>query len=123
MADVQEKSGVDSRTIEAFHMMWDSFPHVVLLLRKTREIVAANKRAEEKGFHRGAKCFQIAGQTEIHAGCKANTALEEGVCQRAINYNKDTGRVMDAYWLPIPTENDLYVHFAIDIKPPTSPKS
>jgi hypothetical protein len=52
---------------------------------------------------------------EIHAGCKANQAVEEGVAQRAVHYDKDTNRVTDAYWLPVLTEKDLYIHFAVSI--------
>ena len=112
MADSIENAVVSSEIIEAFHMMWDKFPWVVLLNKKNREIVAANKAAEELGYQPGKKCFQVANDTEIHAGCKANEALEKGVFQRSVDYNKETNRVMDAYWIPISVEPELYVHFA-----------
>ncbi len=115
MKDSRENSGVSDGTIEAFHMMWDMFPHPGFLLKKNRDIVAVNKLAKERGVRTGGKCFQLTGKTEIHEGCKANKALEEGVAQRAVSYREGTSRVMDAYWLPVLTEKDLYVHFAIDI--------
>ena len=36
--------------IRAFHLMWDGFPEPILLIRKSREIVAANKKAEAFGI-------------------------------------------------------------------------
>ena len=102
-------------------MMWDMFPHPVLLLKKNSDIVAVNKLAKERGVRTGGKCFRLVGQTEIHDGCKANEALEKGVAQRTVSYyREDTSRLMDAYWLPVLTEKDLYVHFAItdiDLQP------
>lgn len=111
--------GALNKTIEAFHIMWDNFPHVVLLLKKSREIVASNKSAEKYGFLRGKKCYEVAGKTEIHAGCKANAALEENSAQRSVRYNKEANRVSDAYWLPVSVENDLYLHFTIYTNLPT----
>ena len=110
--------GVSNETIKAFDMMWGGFPHVVLLIKKTRDIVAANKVAEAMGFHPGTKCFQVARSTEIHARCKANEALEKGVVERSVSYIKDTNQVSNAYWIPILTEKDLYVHFAVRVDLP-----
>ncbi len=103
------------------NMMWDNFPHHVMLLKKCRDIVAVNKLAQERGVPTNGRCYQLGGQTEIHAGCKANQAVEEGVAQRMVHYNKDANRVMDAYWLPVSAEKDLYVHFGIDIDLNRSP--
>lgn len=108
-------SNPPAKVIEAFHMMWDNFPQVVLLLKKSREIVAANKFAEEKSFHAGLKCYQVVGQEEIHASCKANLALAENKPQRSTMYDKEKNRVSDAYWLPIPG-SDLYLHFTVYVK-------
>jgi len=119
MASPQLETGVSAKTIEAFHAMWGNFPHTVLLLKKSREIVAVNKKAEGRGFVPCAKCFQVSGKEEIHAGCKGNLALEEGTAQRKVTYNKETGRVSDAYWLPVPTEKDLFLHFAVYTDLPT----
>jgi len=123
MADSIGNSGVSNETIEAFHMMWDKFPWVVLLNKKNRDIVAANKVAEEMGYHPGEKCFHVAKSTEIHASCKANEALEKGVAQRSVSYNKETNQVMDAYWVPVSAEQDLYVHFALWLKIPPDDQS
>lgn len=111
--------GVSNATVEAFHMMWDSFPHSVMLLNKSRDIVAINKRAEERGVRTGRKCFQLSGNnTEIHKGCKADQALAEAVAQRAVTHNKNTNQLIDTYWLPVPADKDVYLHFAITTELP-----
>jgi hypothetical protein len=114
MTNSPANPGVSDATIEAFHMMWDNFPHGVLLLNKSRDIVAINKRAEERGVRTGRKCFQLTGNTEIHRGCKADQALAEAMAQRVITNNKKSNRLIDTYWLPIPADKDLYLHFAIE---------
>ncbi len=113
MATPQGNPGGIDKVVEAFHMMWDSFPHSVMLLKKSREIVAVNKAGAERGVRPGAKCYELAGKTEIHAGCKANTALEENTAQRSVSYGKESKRITDAYWLPVSKEHQLYLHFAI----------
>jgi len=115
MIDSRENPGSSDGTIKAFHMMWDIFPHPVLLSKKNRDIVAVNKLAKERGVRTGGKCFRLGSKAEIHDGCKANEALEKSVAQRAVSYREGTSRVMDTYWLPVLTEKDFYVHFAIDI--------
>ncbi len=115
MTDTPETTDVGSEIITAFHMMWDSFPHSVMLLKKTREIVATNKTAQDKGVPTCAKCFQRGGRDEIHKGCKADEALDLGTAQRTVAHNRETNRVMDAYWLPVAAGEDLYLHFAVNI--------
>ncbi len=119
MTNSPGNSDVSNETIEAFHLMWYHFPQVVLLLKKTRVIVAANKVAEAAGFLPGAKCFQVLKSTKIHPDCKANEALEKGVTKRSVAYLKDINRIRDTYWIPILTEKDLYVHFAVYVKLPS----
>ena len=115
MTNLQEVSDVRNETIEAFHLMWDSFPYPVTLLRKCRDIIAINKQAQEMGRPTNGRCYQVSGGDEIHAGCKANQAVEEGIAQRTVRYNKDANQIMDAYWLPVSEDNDLYLHFAVKV--------
>ncbi len=115
MTDTPEATEVGSEILAAFHMMWNSFPHSVMLLKKTREIVAVNKAASDKGVLTCAKCFRLGGRDEVHKGCKANEALELGIAQRTVAHNRETNRVMDAYWLPVAAGEDLYLHFAVNI--------
>ncbi len=115
MTETSGNTAAGGDIVAAFHMMWDSFPHSVMLLKKTREVVAANQVARDKGVPTQVKCFQLGGRDEIHNGCRANQAVEEGVAQRTIFHNKKTNRVMDAYWLPVAAGEELYLHFAINI--------
>jgi hypothetical protein len=96
-------------------MMWDMFPHSVLLLKKNRDIVAVNKKAQERGVRAGGKCFQLGdkSKTEIHTGCKANVALEKGMAERSVSYREGATRVTDTYWIPVAMEKDLFMHFTI----------
>lgn len=113
MKDSPKNWEVSDNTIEAFHLMWDSFPHPVMLLQKCRDIVAINKKAEEVGRPATGQCFQMSGATEIHGVCKANQAVEEGIAQRTLRFDEDKNMLTDVYWLPLSAEEDLYLHFAI----------
>jgi hypothetical protein len=101
--------------IKAFHLMWDMFPSVVLLLRKDRTILACNRAAKDRGVLLGTKCYQLTGGDGIHKVCLGNAALEEGIGKRSVGYYGPSKRFVDSYWLPISGEKDLFVHFAIDI--------
>jgi len=109
---------VSTRTIEAFHTMWGNFTHGVLLLKANREIVAANKKAEETGAIVGRKCFQLGGLSDIHKGCLGSCAIADGIVQRNTYHDETSGTIVDAYWLPVPTDENLMVHFAVYIDDP-----
>jgi|TARA_Y100000310_G_scaffold337370_2_gene424279 hypothetical protein len=119
MVNKLDGGAVSATTIEAFHTMWGNFPHGVLLLKGSREIVAANKKSKESGAIEGRKCFQLGGLTDIHKGCLGNCALEEGTVQRRTYHDKTDGKVVDAYWLPVPSDENLMLHFAVYIDPAT----
>jgi hypothetical protein len=83
-----------------------------LLLKKNRTIVDTNKNGLERKVPIGTKCYELGkGSDGIHPGCLANEALEAGEARRVFRI-KD-GNVMDAYWLPITVEKDIFVHFTI----------
>jgi hypothetical protein len=106
---------IKKETIEAFNLMWDELPHVVFLLKKSREVIAVNKTAKAYGINPGIKCYELTGKTKVCDACKANAALKECTAMRHTGYEEKVGMVMDTYWLPIAGEKDLYVHFSIDI--------
>ena len=99
--------------IRAFHMMWDTFPHAVLLLKKDRTILATNLRGAETGFAPGKKCYELGGEKSIHQVCRADEALGEKIAKRSSGLYR--GRYLDNYWLPIPGEDGIYLHFGVDI--------
>lgn len=60
--------------IKAFEMMWGSFPEPVMLIHRSRTILATNAVCQQLGAVPGTKCNAV--QPEKHAGCKANQALD-----------------------------------------------
>ncbi len=117
MINTSSDAAVSTKTIEAFHTMWGNFPHGVLLLKSDREIVATNEVSKQMGAIEGRKCFQLGGLSDIHKGCLGNCALEEEVTQRR-TYRDPSGKIVDSYWLPVPSDEDLMIHFAVYIDPP-----
>lgn len=97
-----------------FHLFWDNFPFPVMLVRKDRTILEANKPGQEIGCPVGTKCVDI-GEMKHHAGCRANKALREGTGVREVSYVEHMGQVVDGYWIPLAGVEDVYVHFCIDI--------
>jgi hypothetical protein len=99
----------------AFHLMWDAFPTVVMLIRKDRTIVDVNRLGRDLGVTPGVKCFQLTGECKVHENCLANQALAEGTAKRGVGYVSALQGVYDAYWLPVPGRDDLYVHLSVDV--------
>ena len=108
-----EASWTREEVIRSFRKMWDPFPARVLLLTKDRTVRAANAMALETGVKVGTKCYQLTGSDDIHAACLANAALADQEPKRNVGLYGE--RFLDSYWLPVPGETDLYIHFAIDI--------
>ena len=101
--------------LEAFYLMWYYFPAPVAMMTKNREAIAVNRAAEESNAVPGMKCFQWAGVKEIHETCQADNALRERDSRRQVRYNEEMQKVVDAYWLPVPGEEDLIIHIGVDI--------
>ncbi|AJQ26175.1 hypothetical protein [Pelosinus fermentans] len=99
---------VDEKIIEAFYMMWDSFPGSVRLIHKNHTVLAVNEIARNVGFDIGTICFKV-GTPESHKGCKANLALSTKSGQAVKSLE---GKIR--YWLPIKDCDDVYVHFSLD---------
>jgi hypothetical protein len=97
-----------------FHLFWDNFPFPVMLVRKDRTIVDLNKAGQALGCAPGLRCSDI-GKKEDHKGCLANQALLEQSAQRVVAFQESYGMVLDSYWVPLAGEEDLYLHFSIDI--------
>jgi hypothetical protein len=101
---------VDSKVIEAFDMMWGSFPVPVRLIHKNKTVIAVNDAARDRGFKPGVHCFEV-GTPEQHKACKAPEALSTNKAVQAVNAEKDTIR----YWLPVKGYADVYVHFPLKL--------
>jgi hypothetical protein len=107
-------TAVKPEVLQAFHLMWDVFPSAALLVTRDRTVLACNQSANERGFRRGMKCFQLSSEG-IHKHCQANAALDEGKAQQKVVYSPVAKRVNNSFWLPIAGEKDLFVHVVIDI--------
>ena len=87
----QVNSDVNPEALKAFSMMWDCFPAVVMLLRKNRTIVGLNKVARDVGIQLGTKCYQLTGETAIHA---YSDGLFQGFSRNLIDVWKATVTVI-----------------------------
>ena len=99
---------IDSKVIEAFHMMWGSFPAPVRLIHKSRKVLALNEIAESMGMQVGVPCFEF-GNPESHKFCNANGALSSDKGQR-MNVASE-GKIK--FWSPVRNCPDVFVHFTI----------
>ncbi|MBQ7515760.1 MAG: hypothetical protein IJS96_05710 [Schwartzia sp.] len=101
----------DEEIIRAFHCMWDGFPEPIMMIKKSREIVAANPKAEALGIKVGTKCSSY-GKPEQHKGCRANEAADEKKTI-AITYPGPFGKDAYGYWIPLPEKPEWMLHFSI----------
>lgn len=97
--------------IDAFHIMYDYFPEAVMLIHKSKKIVAVNPAATAQGREPGKLCA-LHGTPDLHMGCLSHETMNEQKAQcKAINYD---GRDLVLYWLPVNDYPDYYVHFALN---------
>ena len=101
---------VDSKILDAFQMMWGSFPAPVRLIHKSRMVLAVNQFAKSIGMEVGVSCLAI-GTPESHKGCKANKALFPNKGQRM---NTEPGEIK--FWSPVRDCPDVYIHFKIPVE-------
>ncbi|EHJ47992.1 hypothetical protein DFW101_1986 [Solidesulfovibrio carbinoliphilus subsp. oakridgensis] len=111
-----EQPVVPQHVIDAFHMMWGPFPEVVMLLHKSRVILAVNDVAHAAGVPLGVRCSSLnpENKTDGHCRqCRALEALRSGGPLEA--FSVAGGKRMKAYWLPLKEAPDVYVHFGVSI--------
>ena len=65
----------DEQIVESFYAMWDNFPESVMLIKKSREIIAVNLKAAEFNLKPGSKCSSY-GSPDQHRGCRCNEAVD-----------------------------------------------
>ena len=99
---------------ESFRLMWDCFPHPVLLLHKSREIVDANEAARKLGVVPGIKCRDISPSPEnCKKHCQADKVLASGISERIVSHQGN--KLIATYWLSLNVpDDDLYLHFNIE---------
>ena len=98
----------DEQVIEAFHSMWDMFPEPVMLIKKSREVIAINMKCAELGFLKpGMKCSSI-GSPEQHKGCRCNEAIDTKSTV-AVTYPGPKGKTF-GYWIPVANKPEWIIH-------------
>ncbi len=102
---------IDSKIVDAFHMMWGGFPAPVRLIHKNRKVLAVNEIAKSMGMEVGVPCFSI-GNPESHKACRAIEAISSHEGQRM---NVEPGKIK--FWSPVRDCSDVYVHFTISVEP------
>lgn len=100
----------EQKVIESFHMMWDNFPDPVMLIKKSRDIYAVNKKAASLGLTTGIKCSSI-GAPEKHKGCLCNQAADN----KEAAYKAYEGSFGKAYgfWIPVAGAEEYIIHFGV----------
>ena len=101
---------VDINVIDAFEMMWGKFPEGVMLIDKSKNILAVNAACAAVGLSAGMICSNI-GPPESHKGCLANQAIvEQKAKYKKINTN---GKEFISFWVPVDGQDNLYLHFSV----------
>ena len=101
---------VDKSVIDAFQMMWGKFPEGVMLVDKSRNILAVNAACAISGFAAGMICSKI-GSPEAHKGCLANQALAEQKAKfKKISMNE---KEFISFWVPVDGQDTIFLHFTV----------
>ena len=114
--DMKKRNSPEQKNpTELFRLMWDNFPHPVLLLKKNRKIIDANRMARALGVVQGIKCRDISPYPEkCKNQCLADQALASGTAERVIAHQNN--KALATYWVPLASlGKDIYLHFVIDI--------
>jgi hypothetical protein len=106
---------VKQEVLDAFALMWGDYPAPVMLIHSSREIVATNAMAQELGVPSGIKCHSLYPSDTPCPGCMANKALRQKKPVRKTAFSPATKSFMDGFWLPVPGDDEVYVHFGNDI--------
>ena len=102
----------DDVIIQAFHAMWDKFPEPVMMIKRSREIIALNPACEASGLQPGMKCSSV-GSPEQHKGCRCNQAIDTAspVC---VAYQSAKGQAY-GYWIPVAEKPEWILHFSVGV--------
>ena len=106
---------VEQRILDSFQTMWGPFPEPVMLIHKTRTILAVNDFARAMGIPAGSKCSglnpEAIGDHEHCSRCQADLAFKTG--ETVCTEESVAGKTIIGYWMPLKEIPDVYVHFGI----------
>ncbi len=133
--DITEQIEIQDDLIEEEElnqMILDSLPFFMMLIRKNRTILSANKIALEVGAIIGDKCWNTFGHCNFIPKKDRDFVDQYGIpppnstrcyfCQTEEAFagqtpkHKDVyvyGKIFDTYWIPF--DNDTFIHFAEDV--------
>ncbi|WP_321530694.1 hypothetical protein [uncultured Desulfuromonas sp.] len=101
---------VDESVIDAFQMMWGKFPEGVMLVDKSRTVLAVNAACATSGLEAGMVCSKL-GSPESHRGCLANHALANQKAKfKKISMN---GKEFISFWVPVVGQDNIFLHFTV----------
>jgi hypothetical protein len=105
---------VEQGVLDSFQTMWGPFPEPVMLIHKTRTILAVNDCARTMGIPTGSKCAALdpegSGGVQCKS-CKADLAFRTG---KTVCAEESLGdKTIIGYWMPLKEVPDVYVHFGI----------
>ena len=127
----------DQKVLDQKHrlneLLLDSLPHIAMLIRKDRRVLAANRLARDVGAKVGDYCWQSFGRGEFIPEedkkyiQEYKKAPPGGACcyfclaDKAFQSQKPTrnpeielwGKIWDVHWVPL--DEQTYLHYAIDI--------
>ncbi len=100
---------------KSFRLMWDGFPHPVLLIQKNRNILDANESARAIGVPLGVRCRDISPYPDKCKNyCQADSALDSGKTKKIMV--RQDNKMAATYWIPFNSvANGLYLHFTVDV--------
>jgi len=107
---------IDQNVLDSFQMMWGQFPEPVMLLHKSRTILAVNDAGRTAGIPLGIKCSSMnpANEGDHHCKqCKATQALRGKT--PVVETVKLGERHVKSYWIPLKDFEDVYVHLGVTI--------
>lgn len=100
--------------VEAFSLMWGTYPNPASLVHKSRTIIVVNESCHQGGRTPGMNCAKW-DSPERHKGCLANQTLKtQQPLYKEIHNEQGVSRT---YWLPVPGYPDYYVHFGTGLIP------
>jgi len=106
---------VKMEILDAFRMMWGLYPEPVMLIHRSRKILAVNDAAAAFGLPTGITCHSLYPSDRPCPGCLADKALRHGKAARRGAYSSSQGKFLDGFWIPVAGDPDIYVHFGNDL--------
>lgn len=102
-----------AKHVEAFRLMWDTFPEPAMLIGDGRKVLAANALGRRLGITAGSRC---AGLAPVEAPPKHDPMEQLRDTQAAlVELAEANGEPILSYWVPVTGTRNLAVHFGIGV--------